>query len=215
MRTQWDRIFKTRGKVLLKPQPDIPKIVKLFKTRGVKKILDLGCGSGRHLIYLSKKGFDIYGIDIAKHGLKIARKWLEKENVKAKLKSGDVYKKLPYKDRLFDAIISVRVINHGGIKNIRRLIKEIERILKPKGFIFITTIKSNKNRKGRWEYKQIAPRTIIPLSGPEKGLPHYYFNKVMIKKEFKNFKIPKIWLDSKDSNAQSHHYAFIGELKNK
>lgn len=219
MRTQWDKIFKTRGKVLLKSQPDMPKIVKLFKARGVKKILDLGCGSGRHLIYLAKKSFEVYGIDIANHGLKIAWKWLERENVKANLKIGDVYKKLPYKDNFFDAIISVRVINHGRIKEIRKLIKEIERILKPEGLIFITTIKSDKARKGKWKYKPrawkyktIAPRTIIPLSGPEKGLPHYYFNREIIRKEFKNFEIPKIWLDHRDSYAPSRHYAFWGEL---
>lgn len=215
MKDQWDKIFKLKGKVLIKPQPDLPKITKLFKKQGVKKILDLGCGSGRHLVYLSKKAFTVYGIDIAKHGLEIARKWLKKEGLRANLKIGDVYKKLPYKDNFFDAIISVRVINHGTIKDIRNLITKIERILKPKGLIFITTIKSEKTKKGKWKYKQIAPRTIIPLSGPEKGLPHYYFNHGIIRKEFKNFKISKIWIDSKDSHAPSRHYAFWGELINK
>jgi ubiquinone/menaquinone biosynthesis C-methylase UbiE len=213
MRTQWDKIFKVKGKVFLKPQPDIPKIVKLFKKRGLKRVLDLGCGSGRNLIYLAKQSFDAYGIDIAKHGIEIAKKWLKKEGLKANLKVGNIYKKLPYKDNFFDAIISVRVINHGKIQDIRKLIKEIERILKPKGFIFITTIKSGSKKRGRWKHRLIEPRTVIPLEGPEKGLIHYYFNRVTIKKEFKNFKIDKIWLDSKDYHALSRHYAFIGEIK--
>jgi len=213
MRTQWNKIFGNEGKVFTEPQPDIPKISKLFKKQGVKKILDLGCGTGRHLVFFAKKGFDVYGIDIAKQGIEISRRWLKKEGLKANLKISDVYKKLPYQDSFFDAIISIRVVNHGKIEDIRKLIKEMERILKPKGLIFVTTIKSEKSKKGRWKYKQVAPRTIIPLSGPEKGLPHYYFNKAIIKKEFKNFKIDKIWLDSKDSHASSRHYAFIGELK--
>jgi cyclopropane fatty-acyl-phospholipid synthase-like methyltransferase len=213
MNKQWDEIFKTKGKALLGLQPDLPKIVKLFKKRGVKRVLDLGCGSGRHLIYLSKNDFDIYGIDIAKHGIEISKKWLKEESLKANLKISNIYKKLPYKDKFFDAIISIRVINHGTIQKIRKLIKEVERILKPKGLIFITTIKSGKAKKGGWKYKQIAKRTIIPLSGPEKGLPHYWFNHEIIRKEFNNFKISKIWLDSKDSHALSRHYAFIGKLK--
>jgi len=211
MKNQWDKIFNLKGRVLIKPQPDLPKIVKLFKKKGVKKILDLGCGSGRHLVYLSKKRFEVYGIDIAKHGIEIAKKWLEKEKLKANLKIGDIYKKLPYANNFFDALISVRVITHGKIKDIRKTIKEIERILKPKGLIFITVLE-----KGGWKkFKIIEPRTIIPLEGKEKGLVHYYFNKAIIKKEFKNFKISKIWLDSKDLYSSSNHRAFIGELKNK
>jgi ubiquinone/menaquinone biosynthesis C-methylase UbiE len=213
MKTQWDKIFQGKGKFFIKPQPDLPKIVKLFKAKRVKNVLDLGCGSGRHSVYLAKQGFDVYGIDIAKHGIEIAKKWLKREGLKADFKIGNIYKKLPYKDNFFDAIISVRVINHGKIKDIRRIINEVERILKPRGLIFITTIKSGSKKRGRWKHKIIEPRTIIPLEGPEKGLVHYYFNRTIIRKEFKNFKIDKIWLDSKDSYALSRHYAFIGELK--
>jgi len=52
----WDKAFKKEGKIFTKPQEDMPKIVKLFKKSGVKKVLDLGCGSGRHVVYLAKNG---------------------------------------------------------------------------------------------------------------------------------------------------------------
>ena len=70
----WDRIFKEKGKVWVKPQEDIPKLSRKWKKEGMKRILDLGCGTGRHLVYLAKKGFEAYGIDIAEEGIKIARK---------------------------------------------------------------------------------------------------------------------------------------------
>jgi len=138
MRKQWDKIFKKYGKFFTKPQEDIPKIVKLFKERGVKRVLDLGCGSGRHMVYLVKHDFEVYGIDISPQGIKIAREWLKKEKLKANLKVGDVYKKLPYQNDFFDAIISTQALHHNKIENIRKLIKEIERILKPGGLIFVT-----------------------------------------------------------------------------
>lgn len=216
---QWNKIFKEEGKVFIKIQEDIPKIVKLFKARSVKRILDLGCGSGRHLVYLAKRGFDVYGIDIAKQGIKIAKDWLKVEGLKANLKIGDIYKRLPYPDNFFDAILSTQTLHHGRIEKIRKLIKELERILKTGGLIFVTVRralrvkdwKKNKIVIHRWKKKKtkymvIGPRIYVPVEGGEKGLIHFCFNKRLIKKEFKNFKIPKIWI-------KKGHYCFLGELR--
>lgn len=210
MGKQWDKIFKQYGKVFTKPQTDIPKIIKLFKKRGVKRVLDLGCGSGRHIVYLAKHSFEVYGIDISEHGIKIAKEWLKKEKVKANLKIGSIYKKLPYKDNFFDAIISIQVIHHARIKIIRKVIKEIKRILKPGGLIFVTVRKKGQ-KKGRAKYKIIESRIYIPIEGGEKGLIHYLFNKELLKKEFKDFKLYDIWLES---HKEHYHYCLLGELKN-
>ncbi|MEM5790534.1 MAG: hypothetical protein QXP77_00545 [Candidatus Aenigmatarchaeota archaeon] len=43
-----------------------------------------------------------------------------------------------------------------------------------------------------WKIKIIAPRTYVPLDGREKGLIHFWFNKTLLRKEFRNFKIHKI-----------------------
>jgi len=216
---QWDKIFKWYGRLFTKPQEDLPKIVKLFKKQGVKTVLDLGCGSGRHTVYLAKHGFRVYGIDIAPKGIKMTKDWLEKQNLEANLKIGSIYKRLPYKDDFFDAVISTQVIHHERIQNIRKAIKEIEKILKPKGLIFITVRKRKfkkfwpkstiieKYGKQKSRYKVVEPRTYIPIEGGEKGLIHYLFNKELIKKEFKNFKIYNIWVDSK-----KRHYCLLAEL---
>ena len=93
MAGQWDKIFKQQGKFFTKVQGDIPRIVKLFKRRNVKRVLDLGCGSGRHTVYLAKHGFEVYGIDISRTGIKMTRKFLLKEKLKGNLKIGSIYKK--------------------------------------------------------------------------------------------------------------------------
>ena len=46
----WESIFKQQGKVFIKPQEDIKKVIKFFKKEGVRRVLDLGCGSGRHTV---------------------------------------------------------------------------------------------------------------------------------------------------------------------
>lgn len=55
--TAWNKIFKDEGRVFHDPHEFMPKIVREFKKAKVKRILDLGCGTGRHLVYLAKKGF--------------------------------------------------------------------------------------------------------------------------------------------------------------
>ncbi|MEM5883048.1 MAG: class I SAM-dependent methyltransferase [Candidatus Aenigmatarchaeota archaeon] len=215
MSKQWDKIFKEEGKVFTKPHEEMPKIVKIFKENKVKKVLDLGCGSGRHLVYLAKHGFEVYGIDIAKHGIKIARNWLKEENLKAELRVGDIYKKLPYPDNFFDGIVSIATLHHNRIEKIRKLMKEIERVLKPGGLIFITVSKKRSKEELKkmskneiWKIKMIAPRTYIPLNGREKGLIHFWFNKTLLRKEFKNFKIYKIWVE-----LNKKHYCVLASLK--
>lgn len=220
MAKQWDKIFKQHGWVFTKIQEDMPKIVKLFKQRNVKRVLDFGCGSGRHTVYLAKRGFEAYGIDIAPIGIKITKDWLKREKLQANLKIGSIYKKLSYKNNFFDAVISTQVVHHEEIKNIRKAIKEIERILKPRGLIFITVRKRKFKkfqlkskiieifRKQRTICKVIGPRTYIPIEKGEKGLIHYLFNKELLRKEFKNFKIYDIWAES-----NKRHYCLLGELK--
>ena len=218
---QWDKAFKKHGKVFLSIQEDIPKVASEFKKNGAKRILDLGAGSGRHIVYLAKQGFDMYGFDISESGIKISKDWLKKEGVNAKFKHGSIYKKLPYQDNFFDAIISTNTIHHEKIENIRKTILEIKRILKPGGLIFITVRKRKlrksypkltiikKYGKQKTNYQIIEPRTYTPTDGAEKGLLHYLFNKRLIRKEFNNFKINNIWTDS-----NKRHHCFIGKLKN-
>ncbi len=45
------------------------------------RILDIGCGTGRHTIELSKRGYKVTGIDLSERQLSIARKKAEKEKL--------------------------------------------------------------------------------------------------------------------------------------
>ena len=78
----WDKAFQEKGRIWTNPQEDILWLTKRWKKEGVKRILDLGCGTGRHAVYLAKNGFEVYGMDIAKTGIKIAKEWLKKEKAK-------------------------------------------------------------------------------------------------------------------------------------
>ena len=69
---------------------DMPRIVEIFKKRNVKKVLDLGSGSGRHTIYLAQQGFDVYGIDISEEGIKKTNNYLIEKGLRAHLEIDDI-----------------------------------------------------------------------------------------------------------------------------
>ena len=94
----WEEIYQKEGEIFSKPLPKIMKFSKLFNKQRYNKILDLGCGTGRHSIYLAQQGFDIYAMDISKTGIEILKK-----NAKTKKLLNIQYKihdmnKIPYKD---------------------------------------------------------------------------------------------------------------------
>ena len=206
----WDSFYKKHGYVVTEPDINISKVVELFRSRGVRRVLDLGCGSGRHLVYLAEQGFDTFGIDIADKAIELATNWLENKGLTVNLSIGSIFEKLPYGDKFFDAIISVRVMNHGTIGDIHSAIGEMRRVLRPEGLIFIEV---HKERKARLSKKQslrsiiISPRTLVPIQGVEKGIIHYQFNKVIFLREFKDFRILDFWVDS------SNYYCLLGEMR--
>ena len=138
----WDKIFSSRDWGQYPEITVIRFVAKNFyhvQNRKLTKILDLGCGVGAHSWYLAKEGFQVYGIDGSSEAIKLAKIKLKKEKLKAKLVIGDIIN-LPYQDNFFDAVIDSATIQHNSLVNIKIILKEIYRVLKPKGKIFSTMV---------------------------------------------------------------------------
>lgn len=99
-----------------------------------KKVLELGCGSGKHISYLVNKKAEVYGADICKELLNSARE----KNPDIEFKVADIDKKLPYNSSFFDVVVSNLVVHYSS--NILNLLMEINRILKKGGFFVFSTI---------------------------------------------------------------------------
>jgi len=185
---EWNKIYKEKGIVQEKPSQQIIELVPLFKEHGVKRILDHGCGTGRHVRYLTNQGFSVVGTDNSKEAIKIA-----KDNLKgkqAKLICCGI-SKIPYADNYFDVIISNQVIQHVLANKRKVAIFEIKRALKSGGFLFLRTISRKQKVFGLG--KEIEPFTFINIPGlPDGKNPHHYFSKKELKNYFKGFEILKL-----------------------
>jgi len=124
MKTKWDKIFEKGYFLWKEPHPQIKRFVTFLKKRGVNKILDLGCGAGRHIIYFGKKGFIVVGLDISNKVLSIAQRRLEREKVKNCVLINHEMSSLPFPNEHFDAVVSINVIHHDKIKNIKKLLEK-------------------------------------------------------------------------------------------
>lgn len=193
----WNRIFERHGRVFTEPHNDMSRIVQLLKDRGAATVLDLGCGTGRHIVCLARGGFSVFGLDNSPEALAVTRRWLADEGLAADLRLQSMMETFPYADAFFDGVISVQVIHHADIATIRRIVGEIGRVLKKGGFLFVTVPKL-MNQGERFE--QLEPNTFIPLDGPERGLPHHYFTPAELRDVFGAFEVVDIHLDA------FHHY---------
>jgi ubiquinone/menaquinone biosynthesis C-methylase UbiE len=210
MTDNWDSIYKQYGSWLQEPHEDMASVVSRFRQRRVKKVLDLGCGAGRHVVYLAGHSFEVSGLDSSDEAIKMNREALRRMNLKADLIVASMYEELPYPDDDFDAIICTKALNHNTLDHVRRAIGEMERVLKPGGAIFIVVTKSRKIRESKKQQKEaeiIAERTLIPKTGREIGVIHFQFNKEILLREFRHFKVIDCHIDS------SRNYCLMGILK--
>jgi SAM-dependent methyltransferase len=197
----WERTWKKVGYDELNPDENVVSLVPFLKKNKVKKILDLGCGVGRHMIYLGKQGFFMVGSDISPTALKLTKEWLEREKLKNYFLVENDVTKLPFPKECFDTVLSINVIHHNPLNKIEKTTSEIERILK-KGGIAVITVNSINDRKfgtGR----KIEHNTYATLGSEhipiiEGRVVHHFFDGKDVKKLFSKFKIIKIKEEIKD-----------------
>jgi 2-polyprenyl-3-methyl-5-hydroxy-6-metoxy-1,4-benzoquinol methylase len=110
-----------------------PKILQDITFSKEMKVLDIGCAYGYFLKLCDEMECETYGIDISKYAIKQAKK-----ETKAKLFVHDVNKGLPmFSNNFFDLVTMFDVIEH--LISPFLTLKEIYRVLKPRGRLVITT----------------------------------------------------------------------------
>ncbi len=98
------------------------------------RILEVGCGRGLFLPELSKRCLQLYSIDVHNR-LDVVEGTLRNEGIhNATLSAGSITG-IPYRDRIFDAIVCISVLEH--ITDLTLCFKEFFRVLKDSGEVII------------------------------------------------------------------------------
>lgn len=137
------------------------------------RVLDAGCGTGRHAVDLAARGAEVVGLDFSGGMLGRAIARAEAAGVKAELLAHDLTKPLPFNDACFDRVISCLVLEH--IKNLDAFLAELSRVCRPGGFLVVTAMHPAMFLKGS-SARFRDPRTgekILPRSHHAQKLSDY------------------------------------------
>ncbi|MGQ9681227.1 MAG: class I SAM-dependent methyltransferase [Anaerolineae bacterium] len=99
---------------------------------GSQHVLDVGCGGGRHVVYLLRLGLQVTAGDLSAPALEETRRWLAREGLNAGLVQFDMAA-LPFPDNTFDGVLSVNVLHHAQPAEARMAVREVSRVLRPGG----------------------------------------------------------------------------------
>lgn len=107
---------------------DLPELLERHVTGSAA--LDFGCGTGRSTRFLSERGFDVTGVDIALSMLEHARKQ-DAQGTYVLVPEGDLS---AFESNVFDLILSAFTFDNVPCPDVRsRLFSEFRRILVPGG----------------------------------------------------------------------------------
>jgi SAM-dependent methyltransferase len=166
----WEEIFRSKGWGKYPPEHVVRFIARTFsgaKDRSAIRLLEIGCGPGPNVWFMSREGYSASGIDGSATAIERARQRLASESLSADLHIGD-YAQLPWPDSTFDGAIENVSLYSNPSAAIDRALHEVHRVLRP-GAPFLSTFFSDRTW-GYGEGNMIEPDGFLDLrEGPLAG----------------------------------------------
>lgn len=138
----FEQAYKTgrHGWPTVGPTPFVVRALRMIR-RGAPRgrVLDLGCGEGRHTLASAREGFDAVGLDYQPLAIRRARALARRKKVRGRFRFrvGDAYR-LPFPPNSFDAIIDYGCLHHVKIGDTHRYMKSVLPRLKPGGYFVLS-----------------------------------------------------------------------------
>ena len=173
---EWGEIFADPEMQRKAPEPALMELLPLIKAAGVRRVLDAGCGVGRHLLPLLREGFQVWGADRDAEVLKILQQRLLATAFagRALLARADL-KRLPFPAAAFDLVVSIKVINHGLAADFRDYCRELDRVLRVDGQLFINVSPRAFAESVRLpQTRELEPGTLVDIATPDGNLVHHF-----------------------------------------
>jgi SAM-dependent methyltransferase len=137
----FNRAYRTgeHGWPVKEPSPFvIENLKRLRRLVPGGRLLDIGCGEGRHSIAARRMGFRVVGVDFAPLALKRARRFTAEAGV-----TGIVYRQadvlgLPFPEGSFDAVVDYGCLHHQRKRDWPAYKRSVLGVLKPRGYLSLS-----------------------------------------------------------------------------
>jgi len=119
------------------------------KRRGLAgRVLDLGCGFGRHTLAMLEQGLDVYGVDLSRDLLLHAAHIDQEGRLAARLLRGE-FRHLPFRAASFDAVVMLfSSFGYFDETGNGRVLDEIARVLRPGATALFDLMNPTRIRQG-------------------------------------------------------------------
>jgi len=111
------------------------------------RVLELGCGNGKTLPALIRKGWNVTALDCSQKAVSMSRN-LVKGSSPAEIMVADACH-IPVRDITFDAVFAIHVIGHLQEPDRNKIASEVTRTLKPGGILFFCEFSTEDVRFGK------------------------------------------------------------------
>lgn len=180
-----------------------------WKSENRRRLLDLGCGLGRHSVFFYEKGFEVSSCDLSEYGVEHLRRWQSEKGFSFPTAVCDM-KELPFADNSFDCIYAYHVLSHTDTIGFKQVLSEVRRVLRPNGEIFFDLCSKSSRSFTESNYPHIDENTLRFIGGIEDGIPHFFVDREDIYALMTEFKLNKIRhifdLDTPLSRGGGTHY---------
>lgn len=143
------RLTKLTGKSKFPTHPKHLVTQKPWFTSHIEKtdtVLDLGSGNGQNAIKAAKVSKKVIGLEINDTLIEIAKATARSKGIKnVSFTRANLEEKLKFRNDYFDKIIFLDVLEH--IVKRDQILEEIERIIKPRGLLFLAVPNSQTSWK--------------------------------------------------------------------
>jgi len=220
---EWNNSYKNKDNFVFYPHEEIIRFISKYIRKRIcinqfkditnmTKGLDLGCGIGRHVMYLDDMNFEAYGIDLSDEAINLAKEWCEKlgkHELKNRLVVGTVTN-MPYEDNFFDFVISHGVLDSMTFDIAKEAIEDTCRVMKKEGLLYFDVVSGCDYE----HYREYDGEEIVETEH-ENGTIQSYFNwnkiNLLIGDKFKIKECFLIQRESIISKAKNSRYHIVAQ----
>ncbi len=216
---QWDASYSRGDNFLFYPQEEVIRFASKFIRKRVglsefkdvapfaatPKLLDLGCGIGRHVFFAHEMGLEAYGVDLSETAIRTAWHWAEKvglSQARERIRQGDITQ-MPWSDGFFDFVVSHGVLDSLHYELAKRAVRETARVIKTNGLFYCDLISGDDIKHAR----EFAGEEIVQTKH-EEGTVQSFFNHGKIRDLFeKDFEIVEALLIRRENVVSGGYHS--------
>lgn len=198
----WDKVDEAYW---LEPAVDARTLVDRWTAARYSRLLDLGCGIGRHALLFARSGFEVAGFDLSPIGLARLRGMAAAEGLDILTAMGDL-RELPFPDGSFDCVLAYRSIYHCDFRGLADSVGEVLRVLAPGGELFANFLSKESSYYASAEGAGPDPRVRMKLEEGGALLPHCYLDEEELRELLSGFDIRRLGLDVEPERPGASRY---------